>query len=98
MGARPEPPLCLPILNRDIRYPSHDVFSFPLRDRSPDSSHLVIHRQIGILHPVPPLVLASVRPHCERNKKADVVEYPQGFDHIGLLVNEPSGPAGLPFV
>jgi hypothetical protein len=31
-------------------------------------------------------------------KKADVVEYPEGFDHVGLLVNEPPGRARLPFV
>ena len=32
-----------------------------------------------------------------RTKKADVVEYPQIFGHVGLLVNGPSGNAGLPF-
>jgi hypothetical protein len=31
-------------------------------------------------------------------KKADVVEHPEVFDHVGLLVNEPPDPAGLPFV
>jgi hypothetical protein len=31
-------------------------------------------------------------------KKADVVEYLEAFDHVGLLVNEPPGPAGLPFI
>jgi hypothetical protein len=30
-------------------------------------------------------------------KKADVVEYPEAFDHVGLLVNKPPGRAGLPF-
>jgi len=25
-------------------------------------------------------------------KKADVVEYPRVFDHVGLLMNEPPGP------
>jgi hypothetical protein len=25
------------------------------------------------------------------------VEYPEAFDHIGLLVNGPPGTAGLPF-
>jgi hypothetical protein len=33
-----------------------------------------------------------------RNKKADVVEHPQVFDHVGLLSNEPPGLAGLPFI
>jgi hypothetical protein len=31
-------------------------------------------------------------------KKADVVEHPKAFDHIGLLVNEPPGRAGLLFI
>ena len=31
-------------------------------------------------------------------KKADVVEYPGVFDHVGLLVNEPPGAAGLLFI
>jgi len=26
-----------------------------------------------------------------------VAEHPEEFDHVGLLVNEPPGPAGLPF-
>jgi len=26
-----------------------------------------------------------------------VVEHPAMFDHVGLLVNEPTGAAGLPF-
>jgi len=33
-----------------------------------------------------------------RNKKAGVVEHPRAFDHVGLLVNEPPGQAGLPFI
>ena len=31
-------------------------------------------------------------------KKADVDEHPEVFDHVGLLVNEPPGQAGLPFI
>jgi hypothetical protein len=31
-------------------------------------------------------------------KKADVVEHPEVFDHVGLLVDGPPGGAGLPFV
>jgi hypothetical protein len=27
-----------------------------------------------------------------------VAEHPEVFDHVGLLVNEPPGPAGLPFI
>jgi hypothetical protein len=30
-------------------------------------------------------------------KKADVVEHPEVFDHVGLLVNEPPGGTGLLF-
>jgi hypothetical protein len=31
-------------------------------------------------------------------KKADVVEHPEAFEHVGLLVNGPPGTAGLPFI
>ena len=31
-------------------------------------------------------------------KKADVSEHPEVFDHVGLLVNEPPGTAGLLFI
>ena len=34
---------------------------------------------------------------ADSEKKADVVEHPEVFDHVGLLVSEPSGAAGLPF-
>ncbi len=35
----------------------------------------------------------------EKNqKKADVVEHPEVFDHVGLLANEPPGLAGLLFI
>ena len=30
-------------------------------------------------------------------KKADVAEHPEGFDHVGILFNQPPGTAGLPF-
>ena len=33
-----------------------------------------------------------------RNKKADVLEYSEAFEHVGLLVNGPPGSAGLPFI
>jgi len=35
--------------------------------------------------------LMSVAP----KKKADVAEHPEVFDHVGILVNEPPGTAGL---
>jgi hypothetical protein len=31
-------------------------------------------------------------------KKTDVAEHPKVFHHVGLLVNEPPGPAGLLFI
>jgi hypothetical protein len=33
-----------------------------------------------------------------KKEKADVVDAPQGFDHVGLLLDGPPGPAGLPFI
>ena len=41
------------------------------------------------------MVAAAVR---RRNKKTDVAEHPQVFDHVGLLVNGLLGTAGLPFI
>ena len=52
--------------------------------------------QLRRFHPVPPW-RASLRRH-NRQKKADVVEYPEEFDHVGLLVNRPPELAGLPFL
>jgi len=34
-------------------------------------------------------------PHSRKQKKADVAEHPEVFDHVGLLTNEPPGTAGL---
>jgi hypothetical protein len=42
------------------------------------------------------LVVATVFPTASE-KKADVVECPEAFDHVGLLVNWSPGTAGLPF-
>jgi hypothetical protein len=33
-----------------------------------------------------------------KTKKADVAEHPEVFDHVGLLINEPLGMAGLLFI
>jgi hypothetical protein len=33
-----------------------------------------------------------------KRKKADVVENPKVFDHVGLLANGPPGTAGVPFI
>jgi hypothetical protein len=37
-------------------------------------------------------------PRDAETKKAAVVEHPEVFDHVGLLVNEPPGTARLPFI
>jgi hypothetical protein len=31
-------------------------------------------------------------------KKTDVLEQPELFEHVGLLVNEPPDPIGVPFI
>jgi hypothetical protein len=42
--------------------------------------------------------VAGFRPFfTKENKKADVAEHPEAFDHVGLLFNEPTGRAGLSF-
>jgi hypothetical protein len=42
--------------------------------------------------------IAPRRPAPKQNKKADVAEHPEVFDHVGLLVNEPPGTTGLLFI
>jgi len=42
--------------------------------------------------------VVATTPRRGNQKKADVVEHPEVFDHVGLLVNEPPGTAGLPFI
>ena len=37
-------------------------------------------------------------PRQRKQKKAGVVKYPEAFDHVGLLFNEPPGTAELPFI
>jgi len=57
----------------------------------------VNHGDVDLLHLVPPFRLRPIRASsCE--KKTGVAEHPQGFDHVGLLVNEPPRPAGLLFI
>ena len=41
---------------------------------------------------------ASLSPSPPLKKKADVAEHTGAFRHVGLLVNEPPGPARLPLV
>ena len=56
-------------------------------DRVQDAAHgPPVVRAVGWLRP----------PRAAETKKADVVEHPEVFDHVGLLVNEPPGTAGLP--
>jgi hypothetical protein len=34
----------------------------------------------------------------QEQKKADVAEHPEAFDHVGLLSNEPPSRTGLHFI
>jgi hypothetical protein len=43
--------------------------------------------------------LAAFKSHANAGaKKADVAEHPKAFHHVGLLINEPPGAAGLLFM
>jgi hypothetical protein len=44
------------------------------------------------------LLLQRAATQMRSNKKADVMEFPKDFHHVGLLVNEPSSLAGVPFI
>jgi hypothetical protein len=40
----------------------------------------------------------SAQARHRKQKKADVAEHPEVFDHVGLLINEPLGRAELLFI
>ena len=44
------------------------------------------------------LLLLEVVERTERKKKSDVLEQPEAFEHVGLLVNWPPDAAGVPFI
>ena len=47
---------------------------------------------------IPPLMRRIPEVCAAITKKADVAEHPGVFDHVGLLINELPGTAGLPFI
>ena len=51
---------------------------------------------IGLVHPVHSWRSGPSR--AAESEKAGVVERPEAFDHAGLLIDGPPGPAGLPFI
>ncbi|MGA2701059.1 MAG: hypothetical protein ABSH35_08175 [Isosphaeraceae bacterium] len=57
---------------------------------------LVSHGQVELGHPTP--LWWMRRTGTTAKEKAGVVDHTRGFDHVGLLVNEPPGQAGLPFI
>ncbi len=54
----------------------------------------------GVGYDVSTKVMPDVYEHVCRwkQKKTDVVEHPEVFDHVGLLFNKPPGQAGLLFI
>jgi hypothetical protein len=63
-----------------------------------DLFDLVNHREVDLLSLVLLCWARPIRASSGETKKADVAEHPQAFDHVGLRVNEPPGPAGLLFI
>ncbi len=47
---------------------------------------------------IPLSVLSLIIFRLRHRSNESVVEHPQGFDHVGLLVNEPPGLDGLVFI
>ena len=43
-------------------------------------------------------LVVTALPLRQNTKKADVLKHPQAFQHVGLLVNQPPGTAGLLFI
>jgi hypothetical protein len=66
---------------------------FPLYRLSPEKKS-AIHWHVAVsLHE-----RCGASPVPSQTKKADVAEHPAVFDHVGLLVNEPSSYAGMLFI
>ena len=55
--------------------------------------NLLCHRETVLFHRIPPEQLPSS--DISINKKADVAEHQQVFDHVGLLVNKPPATSEL---
>jgi hypothetical protein len=55
-----------------------------------------LSRRTGLHHPV--VNPCTTQPLDSSQKKADVIEHPKAFDHVGLLCNEPPGKTGVPFI
>ena len=66
-----------------------------------DTSQFQARRSVFFQEPSAPTALPAdlALVPCQRNrKKTDVAEHPEVFDHVGLLVNEPSSYAGMLFI
>ena len=53
---------------------------------------------VGLVWTIAITPVACGRPESPQTEKADVVEHPEVFHHVGLLVNEPPDTVGLPFL
>jgi hypothetical protein len=69
-----------------------------MRHSSKARAAFVICRTIGELGELFVHSLDRCRYRWKPIKKADVTENPEGFDHVGLLANEPPNSAGLLFI
>jgi hypothetical protein len=58
---------------------------------TPGRGHQGLHRDLGLWR-------RNASSNGEPVKKADVIEHPEVFDHVGLLFNKPSSDAGMLFV
>jgi hypothetical protein len=56
------------------------------------------HNQNGAKHFSSPFPDKAEHRESLKTKKADVVEHPKVFHHVGLLFNEPPGKAELLFI
>jgi hypothetical protein len=62
---------------------------------------MVAQKLLGRLSALPAVRLFAIgAENCASsdNKKADVVQLPKAFNHVGLLFNKPPGRVGLFFV
>ena len=97
MAIKPRPPYHKRVITQDCSHPFTDVARTPVIERVCHSGDPLRQGRVGFV-PLRFFPHDSDPPAPPRAKKADVMEHPEAFDHVGLPANEPPGQTGLLFI
>lgn len=97
MAIRPRPPYHKRVITQDRSHSFTNVARTPVLESVCHSGDPFCQDRIGFV-PLRFLPHDSDPPAPPQAKKADLMEHPEAFDHVGLLVNEPPGQTGLLFI